>query len=273
MAATRHSLEGDLMTVNIATGRWLRFEHDGRSAFGVLDGDTITEFEGEMFGRPTSTNRTYAPASVRFLTPTQPTKMIGLWNNFGALGKKLELGIPPEPLYFIKGSNAFIAAGDTIRKPPFYDGRVLFEAELGIVIGKRCTGVDEAAANDYIFGYTCVNDVTAFDVLNADPSFAQWARAKSFDTFGAFGPVIATGLDPETLTIRAVLDGEERQNYPVSDMLMKPAHLVSAISRDMTLMPGDVIACGTSVGAGKMKPGSTIEVAIDGIGTLTNRFE
>jgi 2-keto-4-pentenoate hydratase/2-oxohepta-3-ene-1,7-dioic acid hydratase in catechol pathway len=141
------------------------------------------------------------------------------------------------------------------------------------VIGKRCTGVDEAHAGEYIFGYTCVNDVTAFDLINADPSFAQWTRAKSFDTFGVFGPVIATGLDPDTLTIRAILDGDERQNYPASDMIMKPARLVSAISRDMTLMPGDVIACGTSIGAGKMKPGSTIEVAIDGIGTLTNRFE
>jgi 2-keto-4-pentenoate hydratase/2-oxohepta-3-ene-1,7-dioic acid hydratase in catechol pathway len=226
-----------------------------------------------MFGSPTATGGQVALRDVTLLPPTEPTKMIGLWNNFAALGQKLGLEIPPEPLYFIKGSNAFIAGGDTIRKPPFYDGRVIFEAELGIVIGKRCAGIDEAHAGEYIFGYTCVNDVTAFDVLNADPSFAQWTRAKSFDTFGVFGPVIATGLDPDTLTIRAILDGDERQNYPASDMIMKPARLVSAISRDMTLMPGDVIACGTSIGAGKMKPGSTIEVAIDGIGTLTNRFE
>ncbi len=261
------------MHLQIATQRWLRYEHGGETAFGTLDGATIDRFDGDMFGRPTPTGEVVALADVTLLPPTEPTKMIGLWNNFAALGAKLNLSVPPEPLYFIKGSNAFIASGETIRKPTFYDGRVLFEAELGIVIGKRCTGVDEAEANDYIFGYTCVNDVTAFDVLNADPSFAQWTRAKSFDTFGVFGPVIATGLDPDTLTIRGILDGEERQNYPASDMLMKPAKLVSAISRDMTLMPGDVIACGTSIGAGKMKPGSTIEIAIDGIGTLRNRFE
>jgi 2-keto-4-pentenoate hydratase/2-oxohepta-3-ene-1,7-dioic acid hydratase in catechol pathway len=261
------------MDLQVATQRWLRFEHGGETAFGVLDGDTIERFEGDMFDRPTPSGEIIGLRDVTLLPPTQPTKMIGLWNNFAALGAKLGLSVPPEPLYFIKGNNAFIASGETIRKPPFYDGRVLFEAELGIVIGKRCAGLDEAEANEYIFGFTCVNDVTAFDVLNADASFAQWTRAKSFDTFGAFGPVIATGLDPDALTIRGILNGEERQNYPASDMLMKPARLVSAISRDMTLMPGDVIACGTSIGAGKMAPGSTIEIAIDGIGTLRNRFE
>ena len=261
------------MAIRLETTRWLRFTHEGRSAFGMLDGEGIVEFDGEMFDSPAATGRRYELARVKLLPPTQPTKMIGLWNNFGALGKKLELEIPPEPLYFIKTPNSLLAGGEVIRKPRFYDGRVVFEAELGIVIGRRCSGVDEAEAAACIFGYTCVNDVTAVDVLNADPSFAQWTRAKSFDTFGVLGPVVATGIDPDTLTIRAVLDGEERQNYPASDMLIKPARLVSAISRDMTLMPGDVIACGTSVGAGKMKPGSTIEVAIDGIGTLTNRFE
>jgi len=142
-----------------------------------------------------------------------------------------------------KGSNAFIASGETIRKPEFYDGRVVFEAELGIVIGKRISGAGEAEARDAIFGYTCVNDVTAFDVLNKDPSFAQWTRAKSFDTFGPFGPVVATELNPEELVVRALLDGQERQAYPVSDMTFKPSRLVSLLSRDMTLLPGDVIAC------------------------------
>jgi 2-keto-4-pentenoate hydratase/2-oxohepta-3-ene-1,7-dioic acid hydratase in catechol pathway len=261
------------VNVEAGTRHWLRFEHCGAAAFGTLDGDVVTRFEGDMFGTASPAGQTVALGDVTLLPPTEPTKFIGLWNNFGALAQKLGLSVPPEPLYFLKGSNSFITSGETIRKPPFYGGRVVFEAELGIVIGKRCSGIEEDQANEFIFGYTCINDVTAFDVLNADPSFAQWARAKSFDTFGVFGPVVATGLDPDALTIRAVLDGEERQNYPASDMVIKPARLVSAISRDMTLMPGDVIACGTSVGAGKMKPGSTIEVTIDGIGTLRNRFE
>jgi 2-keto-4-pentenoate hydratase/2-oxohepta-3-ene-1,7-dioic acid hydratase in catechol pathway len=261
------------MEIRVSTKRWLRYEYDGKIAFGSLDDDTITRHEGEMFAGATPTAETVSLAEVRLLPPTEPTKMIALWNNFVALGAKLDLNTPEEPLYFIKGSNSFAAGGDPIRKPASYDGRVVFEAELGIVIGKRCGDASEAEAADAIFGYTCVNDVTAFDVLNRDPSFAQWTRAKSFDTFGIFGPVIATGIDPETLTIRALLDGEERQNYPASDMIFKPARLVSLISRDMTLLPGDVIACGTSIGSGKMKPGSTIEVSIDGIGTLSNRFE
>jgi len=263
----------DIMHVNVATQHWLRYQHGGRTAFGTLDGDTVTRYEGDMFAAPVPTQETVALDAVTILPPTEPTKMIGLWNNFAALGAKLGLAVPEDPLYFIKGSNAFIATGETIRQPRFYDGRVVFEAELGIVIGKRCSGADETEAAAAIFGYTCVNDVTAFDVLNKDASFAQWTRAKSFDTFGVFGPVVATGLDPDTLTIRAVLNGEERQNYPASDMIVKPVRLVSLISRDMTLMPGDVIACGTSIGAGKMKAGSTIEIAIDGIGTLHNHFE
>ena len=144
---------------------------------------------------------------------------------------------------------------------------------MGIVIGKRSASVSEADAPAHIFGYTCINDVTAAELINKDTSFAQWTRAKSFDTFGVFGPVVATGVDPAALTIRTILNEQERQNYPVRDMIFSPAALVSLISRDMTLEPGDVIACGTSVGVGSMKPGSTVSIAIDGIGTLTNRFE
>ena len=122
-------------------------------------------------------------------------------------------------------------------------GNVVYEGELGIVIGRRCSNVSEAEAAHHIFGYTCVDDVTAADLIPKNPTFAQWARAKSFDTFGVFGPVIATGLDPTGLSIRTVLDGQERQNYPVSDMIFQPHRLVSFLSRDMTLLPGDVIAC------------------------------
>lgn len=253
---------------------WLRFDHHGKVGFGTLEGtSTVVVHSGTMFDRPQKTGERIDLGAAKLLTPTVPAKFIGLWNNFNALAEKLSLSAPPEPLYFLKGNNSFLAGGEVIRQPQFYDGRVVFEAELGIVIGKRCKDLEAAQAPEYIFGYTCVNDVTAFDVLNKDASFAQWTRAKSFDTFGVFGPVIATDLDPQTLTIRAVLEGDERQNYPVSDMTMAPAKIVSAISKDMTLEPGDIIACGTSVGAGKMKPGSGIVISIEGIGALSNRFE
>lgn len=252
---------------------WIRFEADGRAGFGTLDGTRIHVHAGDMFESPEATGETLALGDVRVLTPCTPTKMICLWNNFRALAQKLELSTPEEPLYLLKSPSSFLPHGGTIRRPAGYDGPVVYEGELGIVIGRRSSGISEADAASHIFGYTCINDVTAFGILNKDKSFAQWTRAKSFDTFGVFGPVVATGLDPLTLSIRTVLNGEERQNYPVSDMVFPPYRLISLLSHDMTLMPGDVIACGTSIGAGSMKqPENAIEVTIEGIGTLSNRY-
>jgi len=151
--------------------------------------------------------------------------------------------------------------------------RPLTQGELGIVIGKACNNADAKQAADAIFGYTCVNDVTALEILTRDATFSQWVRAKSCDTFGVFGPVIATGLEAEKLTVRTLLNGKERQNYPCSDMIFNPVQIVSMISHEMTLLPGDVIACGTSLGVGPMRDGCTVEIAIDGIGVLRNVFE
>src|SRR4029079_7904053 len=181
---------------------------------------------------------------------------------------------PKDPLYFLKAPNAYHPAGKPIVRPPTYDGRILYEGELGVVIGKKCSNVSEADAKDYIFGYTCVNDVTAVDLMKQFPTFDQWTRAKSFDTFGVFRPVITTGVDPDKLVIRTVLNGKEVQNYPVADMFFPPYKLVAAVSKDMTLMPGDVIACGPSLGAGVMKEASNVvDLVIDGVGTLSNRFD
>jgi 2-keto-4-pentenoate hydratase/2-oxohepta-3-ene-1,7-dioic acid hydratase in catechol pathway len=140
------------------------------------------------------------------------------------------------------------------------------------VIGKKSQDLTEAEAAEAIFGYTCINDVTAIEILQKDPGFAQWTRAKSFDTFGVFGPYITTEIDPLNLIIQTILNDQERQNYPVADMIFPPAKLVSLLSQQMTLEAGDVIACGTSIGVGSMKPGSTVSIVIEGLGTLTNKF-
>jgi 2-keto-4-pentenoate hydratase/2-oxohepta-3-ene-1,7-dioic acid hydratase in catechol pathway len=256
-----------------AMSLWIRFEHAGQAGFGILERDVITVHSGDMFEAPAATSENLALDAVKVLTPCVPSKMVALWNNFHALAKKLELSPPEDPLYFLKANSSFLGTGETIRRPKSYDGRVVYEGELGIVIGRTCRGVSEQAAAGHIFGYTCIDDVTAVDLLNKDSTFAQWTRAKSFDGFGVFGPVIATGLDPAGLSIRTVLNGDERQNYPVSDMIFPPARLVSRISQDLTLLPGDVIACGTSLGVGSMKqPSNSIEITIDGIGTLSNSF-
>jgi 2-keto-4-pentenoate hydratase/2-oxohepta-3-ene-1,7-dioic acid hydratase in catechol pathway len=255
------------------TQRWIRFTYADSVRFGVLEkGDRVRVFEGDMFTQPVPSETVLRLEDVKLLTPTQPTKIIAMWNNFGALGKKLNLARPAEPLYLIKAPNSYLNPGETIHKPSS-DGKVVFEGELGIVIGKQCKGVPEAQAMDYVFGYTCANDVTVADILNRDPSFAQWVRAKGFDTFCPFGPTVATGLDPSTLVVKTILNGDVRQDYPISDMLFSVAQLVSMISQDMTLYPGDIILCGTSVGVGSMKPGSVVEVEIEGIGRLSNGFD
>jgi len=254
--------------------RWLRFVHAGEAAFGVLDGEQVLVHEGELFGEHRATGESVPIAGLQWLTPCVPSKFVCLWNNFHASAAKQALAVPAEPLWVIKAPSARLAHGQPIvaPRPDVYDGRVVYEGELGIVVGRRCRDVSEDEAASSIFGYTCVNDVTALELIGRDPAFAQWTRAKSFDTFGAFGPVIAKGLDPMTLTVRTLLGGRERQNFPISDIVFPPAQIVSRLSREMTLEPGDLIACGTSLGVLPMKPGVTVEVAIDGIGALSNEY-
>ena len=248
---------------------WVRFQHGGREGFGRLDGDRIQVHEGDLFVAPRATAQTLALGDVRLLAPTQPSKVLALWNNFGQLAAKLGLARPEEPLYLIKPPNTYLDPGAPIRTPPG-GGKMVFEGELAIVIGRRATRVPLAQAEDHIFGYTCVNDVTMAEIIHRDASFPQWVRAKGFDTFCPFGPAVVSGLRPEALTVRTWLDGQLRQDYPISDMRFTSAELVSMISHDMTLLPGDLILCGTSVGVGSMKPGSTVAVEIEGIGKLVN---
>jgi 2-keto-4-pentenoate hydratase/2-oxohepta-3-ene-1,7-dioic acid hydratase in catechol pathway len=256
-----------------ATARWIRFSRDGREGFGTVDGEAIAVHDGDMFAGAEPTGETVRLAEVALLPPVAPSKIIALWNNFYALAGKLSMPVPPEPLYLMKAPSSVAAPGATIPRPSSYAGKVVYEGELGIVIGRTCSGVSPDEAGDFIFGYTCVNDITAADLIAADPTFAQWVRAKSFDGFGPFGPVVASGIDPSALSIRTVLNGQERQNYPIADMIFQPHELVSRISHDMTLLPGDLICCGTSLGVGTIKePTNTIEVTIDGIGTLSNGF-
>jgi 2-keto-4-pentenoate hydratase/2-oxohepta-3-ene-1,7-dioic acid hydratase in catechol pathway len=254
------------------TIRWVRFEHQGSVGFGTLDGDTVAVHEGDMFAGARATDHTLPLAGVKLLMPVRPGKVLALWNNYHALAAKLGLADPAEPLYFMKAPSSCLNPGETIVAPPG-QGKIVYEGELAVVIGKRAKAVSEATALEHVFGYTCCNDVTAAEVLNRDASFAQWVRAKSYDTFCPLGPCIATGLDPAGLVVKTLLDGQVRQDYAVADIRFSVPRLVSLISHDMTLEAGDVILCGTSIGVGSMKHGQTVEVQIDGIGTLRNRFE
>lgn len=254
------------------TQTWARFYFNEVISFGRIDGEHIVVHCGDMFDNPQPTGARVAFANVKLLMPVVPGKIVAMWNNFCALREKLSLAVPAEPLYFLKTPNSYLNPEETIRQPSC-GGKIVFEGELAIVIGKRCNDVTEAAALDHVFGYTCANDITHAEILNRDPTFTQWVRAKGFDTFCPLGPVIATGLDAANLVVKTTLNGDVRQNYPISDMHFSVAQLVSRLSADMTLNPGDVILCGTSVGVGSMKPGSDVTVEIAGIGALHNRFE
>lgn len=252
--------------------QWLRFMHHGSAVFGALEGNQVHLHSGNMFGAPVASGETLPLVDLEWLAPCAPGKVIGLWNNFRAAAEKNGWAQPAEPLYFLKSPGSVIGHQQPIPVPANYDGRVAYEGELAVVIGRRTSAVSIAEAPAHIFGYSCANDVTALELLQRDAAFPQWARAKSFDGFGAIGPVIDTNFNPASAHLRTLVGGRERQNYALADMFFTPAELVSRISHDMTLEPGDVILCGTSLGVLPMRPGSSVEVVIEGLGTLANTY-
>lgn len=252
--------------------KWLRFTHAGAEGFGTLEGETIQVHTGELFGEHAPTGGTLRLDEVTLGLPCKVGKVLALWNNFRAAAEKNGWAPPTEPLYFLKTPNSLAPHGSVTPAAAPEVGRVAFEGELAVVIGRRAqrVSVDEAPA--HILGYTCADDVTALELLNRDPAFPQWTRAKGFDGFGVLGPVIETTLDLSTALLRTRVGGRERQCYALADMFFSPAELVARISQDITLEPGDVILCGTSLGVLPMKPGSEVEVEIDGLGLLRHRY-
>ena len=252
--------------------KWLRFRRGDQTGLGCLVGDEVLVHSGELFAGPQPTGERLPAKDIEWLMPCAPRTVVGLWNNFHALADKNGWVRPAEPLYFLKAPGSWTAHAAAIPAPPDDVGRIAYEGELAVVIGRTARKLTSNAAAEHIFGYTCANDVTAIELLSREPTFPQWTRAKGFDGFGAFGPVIETDFDLASATLRTRVAGRERQNYPLSDMIFQPAELVSRISQDLTLEPGDVILCGTSIGVLPMKAGSVVEVEIDGIGVLTNTY-
>lgn len=247
--------------------KWARgYARDGSQITGVIIDNALHPREG--LGSQVPAGAPLPLSEVSLQAPVQPGKFIGLWNNYKAAAEKGGMAHPSHPLYFFKSDSSLSGPGAEVVLPESA-GRVIFEGELGIVIGKTCKGITPAEAGDAIFGYTCINDLTSLDILNADPSFPQWTRAKSLDGFGVVGPVIETDVNWQDLTVSVLVNGRERQSYPTSDMILPPAEIVSLLSQDMTLNPGDLIACGTSLGARPIKPGMVVEVVIEGIGGVS----
>ena len=251
---------------------WIRFTNNKISSFGLIENNIVTVYEGDMFNNPSKTDVRLKVEDVTIVNPCKPSKMIALWNNYQSLATEKGLSKPNNPLYLNKAVSCIIEQGDNIIRPKTYTENIFFEGELGIVIGKTCKDVSIEGSSEYIFGFTCINDVTAMDLVKKDPTFDQWTRSKSYDTFGIFGPCIATDVDPMTLSVKTTVDGQIKQDYNTSDMFFNVYEIVSFLSHDMTLNPGDIIACGTNSGLGPMVSGETVTVSVSQIGQVVNKL-
>lgn len=196
----------------------------------------------------------------------RPSKIIGIGRNYLEHARELGNEVPEVPIIFFKPPTALIGTGDPILLPGVSQ-RVEYEAEIGVVIGRRLRNADPDLAERAIQGYVCVNDVTCRDLQKVD---GQWGRAKGFDTFCPVGPRIATGLDWRQLELTCRVNGVERQRAKATDMHFSIPDLVSFLSGIMTLEPGDLIATGTPAGTGPLQDGDVVEVEISGVGTLSN---
>ena len=247
--------------------RIVRFEQHDKSTYGIMLEDGIRRIQGSPFDDPIETvSVTHRITDVRLLAPCVPSKIVAVGVNYKSHGDEMNHKPPDEPLIFIKPATAVIGPEDSIIYPSS-SKRVDYEGELGVVIKSVARYVPKARARDYILGYTCLNDVTARDLQAKD---VQWTRAKSFDTFCPIGPWIETDINPFDLSLNTYLNGQVKQITRTSQMIFDVHELVSFISHIMTLLPGDIIATGTTSGIGPMQPGDTVEIKIEGIGTLRN---
>jgi 2-keto-4-pentenoate hydratase/2-oxohepta-3-ene-1,7-dioic acid hydratase in catechol pathway len=254
--------------------RIVRFTTGDRPKYGILDGDSVRSLKISPFDQRTSINHQpvfdnhkYSLDAVKLLAPCTPSKIICLGVNYRSHAIETGLTIPPVPLIFLKPPTAVIGPEDKIELPRLEKRRVDYEAELGVVIGRRAKGISRERAKESVLGYTCFNDVSE---RYAQKSDGQWTRCKGYDTFAPIGPWIETEVDPDDLQVESYLNGELRQSARTSDLIFGIADIVSFVSGIMTLLPGDVIATGTPSGIGKMNPSDVIEIKIENIGTLKN---
>ena len=244
----------------------VRYQHGPATKWGAIEEGNVREMDGDPYGSFHLTSEVKKMEGVRLLAPCLPSKIVAIGLNYRDHAEEVKLEIPKEPILFIKPSTSVIGPGEAIVFPKM-SRRVDYEGELAIVIKKQAKSVQEDRAGDYILGYTCFNDVTARDL---QPKNGQWTLSKGFDTFSPIGPWIVTDLDPSQLEISTFLNGERRQHSNTKNLIFGCETLVSYISQAMTLLPGDVIATGTSSGIGKMALGDRVDVVIEGIGTLSN---
>lgn len=246
-----------------------RFSHDDAIMYGIIDDRELVVLAGDpMFSGYETTGARVPLADVTLLAPVIPrSKVVCVGKNYHDHAAEMGGVAPEEPLLFLKPNTAVIGPGDTIVRPTALSERTEYEGELVVVIGKVAKNVKAENAGDYVLGYTIGNDVTARDLQRKD---GQWSRAKGFDTFCPLGPVIETDFDASTATIETRVNGEVRQQAPLTDMIHSVAAIIECASAVFTLLPGDVIMTGTPAGVGTFTAGDVIEVEISGLGILRN---
>ena len=244
-----------------------RFKHKDKLYYGVLEEEKLYSLEGSLFRRYKIKKRGIPISEVMLLPPVKPTKIVAVGANYKDHVREMGRVLPDEPLIFLKPPSAIVGPNDIIIYPKMAK-RIDYEGELALIMKKKAHLIgDNDDVGDYILGYTCFNDVTARDLQQKD---GQFTRAKSFDTFAAVGPCIATDVDPSSLRLKTFLNGKLKQSGNTKNLIFSIPFLIKFISAIMTLNPGDIITTGTPSGIGPMSAGDRIDVQIEGIGTLSN---
>lgn len=244
-----------------------RFNLNGEIRFGSVVGDQVSLFLGSPFESKELSGESIALDQIQLLAPVAPSKIICIGMNYAAHAAEIAQDVPDEPLMFFKPISAIIGPNDTIVLPHQSD-QVELEVELAIVIGKQAKNISKSEVKSHIFGYTIGNDITARDIQFSD---LQWARSKGFDTFCPLGPWIETDFDPTGKRLDSRVHGEQRQHATTRDMIFDVETIVSFVSENVTLFPGDIILTGSPAGISRITHGDAIECEIEGIGVLHNQ--
>ncbi len=244
--------------------KFARYLAHGQVSYGVVEGDTLKEITTSPFEEYQVTDHSHPISEVKLLTPTSPSKILAVGLNYSShLHERPAL---TEPLIFLKTPSSLVSQGEPIVRPR--DVETLDEeAELVVIMKRRCKNVSREEALDYVLGYTCGNDVSAREWQRGD---GQWWRAKSTDTFSPVGPYIADDIDPGKVMLRARVNGKEVQAESTSYFIFDVPAIISWTSRRMTLEPGDMIFTGTPGNPAHLNAGDTVEIDIEGIGVLSN---
>jgi 2-keto-4-pentenoate hydratase/2-oxohepta-3-ene-1,7-dioic acid hydratase in catechol pathway len=247
--------------------RFVRYQYDlGEPQYGWMMEDSIGPVDGTPFGEYRRMTASLPLEAVHLLAPIEPSKIICVGRNYPEHAREHGSEVPQIPLLFLKPPSSVIGPGANIVLPP-QSQQVEHEGELAVIIGKTGRWIPIERAGEFIFGYTIANDVTARDLQRRD---GQWTRGKGFDTFCPLGPWIETGLDPADTLITCRVNNAIRQMGSTREMVFTVPQLVAYVSSIMTLAPGDVILTGTPAGVGPLESGDTVEITIEGIGSLSN---